>query len=140
MFLNMTDESCLTLLIKNRRRTCADPLDKIFGILALAPPKIRAKISPTYDQSPETVYKFITLELIQSQRRLDAISPCKYFTRFSGAPTWVPTGPNLADLSQTKEATYLLVYHRLMRISRHQMSLVSREFNVPKFLPSQITQ
>lgn len=79
---------------------CSNPLDKVYGILGLAPPRIADKIHPNYELSVTHSYKSTFLNHVLEVHRLELLDQCYLSTRLVGCPSWVPNWfvPNTAFL------------------------------------------
>ena len=70
---------------------CADPRDKIYGILSLlAPYQQNMDIIPDYTQDVAFVYQDATIRYINHTRYLSMLQQCELQDTPSNMPTWVP--------------------------------------------------
>lgn len=78
------------LLLWARPRECADPRDKIYGILGLLSPSISRNIIPDYTAVTWHVYRDALLAQVQLTKRTDLLRHAKIEQCCSGWPSWVP--------------------------------------------------
>lgn len=78
------------LITRNAYRLCADPRDKIYGILGLAHPTITAQIKPNYSLTVTDVYKEVFLTYSKFSSRLGMLRECNLGLRNIDGPSWVP--------------------------------------------------
>ncbi|GAW17449.1 hypothetical protein ANO14919_069060 [Xylariales sp. No.14919] len=84
------------ILSKFMSRQCADPHDKIYGLLGIAPKDEAAHIIPDYNKPVAQVYREAALSLIQHRGSLDILSmrypkPLNHVSSVVEAlPSWVP--------------------------------------------------
>jgi hypothetical protein len=69
---------------------CADPRDKIFGILGLLPTPLAQCIEPNYSSTMESVYTQSFLASIKATRRLSLLGSLKTIESQENMPSWVP--------------------------------------------------
>ncbi|KAI1261970.1 heterokaryon incompatibility protein-domain-containing protein [Xylariaceae sp. FL1019] len=67
---------------------CEDPRDRIYAVLSLLEPSVRAAITPDYSKSTEAVYEEAAIAHITSHHILDVLNGCNSST-WQG-PSWVP--------------------------------------------------
>lgn len=78
----------LALVLKrHRNRKCFDRHDKVYGMLAMAPPSFVATIKADYTEAVEETYKSTFLINIKCVRRWELYG-CEH--RTIGGPSWVP--------------------------------------------------
>jgi len=87
---NRLDQSLPHLLFSNLHRECSEPVDKLYGILSLAPASITNRIRPNYLLSAEEVYKKAFLEHIDIVNRLELFGSCNSQNKQMNIPSWVP--------------------------------------------------
>ncbi|KAM5350720.1 hypothetical protein ACJ41O_007225 [Fusarium nematophilum] len=75
---------------------CTNPRDKVYGMLALAPPKFSAQIEPSYTESVGETYKRTLLTHMRITERVEVYSPEPY-KRAIEASSWVPDFPVTAS-------------------------------------------
>ncbi|KAF2812494.1 uncharacterized protein BDZ99DRAFT_558523 [Mytilinidion resinicola] len=91
-----------TLLDLGRSKGCADPRDKIYGLLGLTAPSFNARLRTDYASPVEDVYKDAFLAHLALTRRLELLKHCVLSRRSIGGPSWVP------DWSKTDFAAPIL--------------------------------
>lgn len=69
---------------------CANPRDKVYGTLALAPYSITRLVEPQYSSPVEVVYQQHFLAYLKARRRLDLLLHCELFSRNIPGPSWIP--------------------------------------------------
>ncbi|KAH8587973.1 heterokaryon incompatibility protein-domain-containing protein [Bisporella sp. PMI_857] len=87
---NGLEQNLPTLLSLSRFSKCTEPVDRIYGILGLAPQGIRNKIRPNYYLTPGEVYKDLFLKHVALTKRLELFGFCKQCSDSENTPTWVP--------------------------------------------------
>ncbi|KAF7547280.1 hypothetical protein G7Z17_g7844 [Cylindrodendrum hubeiense] len=87
--VNGTERPLAQILKRHGGRSCLDPHDKVYGILALTPPKFLAEIVPNYEKPVADAYKETFLINIKTTRRWDLFG-CTPDKRTIQAPSWVP--------------------------------------------------
>lgn len=90
LFINLRQRTAAALLHYMKIRKCADPRDKVYGLLGLAPPRFAANIRPNYSSSVSEVYKQALLVYLEQTRRLDLLEYCNLSSPDVDTPTWVP--------------------------------------------------
>lgn len=72
-------------------RICADPRDKIYGILGILPKEFRSKVVPRYTLSTPQVYQDVLLAHIDYTDRLEFLRFCRLHPNQTTAdsPSWV---------------------------------------------------
>lgn len=83
------------LLRQMQRTGCADPRDRVYGVLGILPPAARglaARIAPDYRKPVVEVYKELVLAEMEVTRRADLVSECRRAdsTCPGRRPSWVP--------------------------------------------------
>lgn len=76
-----------------RRKLCADPRDKVFGILGVLPQEIRKVIPVDYSLSVKKVYTNVVVYLLDTTKSLDVICESIHFPLHADSnnlPSWVP--------------------------------------------------
>ncbi|KAL6707898.1 hypothetical protein ACN47E_003572 [Coniothyrium glycines] len=86
----------------NRSKGCADPRDKIYGLLGIAPAYFRSNVVVDYSLPVEDVYKETFLAHLKATQRLQLLKHCDLGGRKIPGPSWVP------DWSQTEFAAPIL--------------------------------
>jgi hypothetical protein len=71
-------------------RKCADPRDRIYGILSLVPPCISNIIRPQYSLPVVDVFKDTFLAHVILTQRLELLRTCNKSDQLAGSPSWVP--------------------------------------------------
>lgn len=84
-------------------RKCAQPHDKIYGVLSLIPKALASGISPSYSLSAVEVFKDFLLQHLEFTKRLELLQTCS-LANSKNAPSWVPV------LSETP-LTYVMPSH-----------------------------
>jgi hypothetical protein len=92
------------LMMMSRSRKCADPRDKLYGVLSLATPLVAEGIEPQYSQDVAKVYKDAAVSYFRICSRLDLLSHCSRATEFTKSPSWVPDWSQ--DVSNLLQTTY----------------------------------
>ncbi|KAH7149237.1 heterokaryon incompatibility protein-domain-containing protein [Dactylonectria estremocensis] len=87
--MNGNERPLAQLLMRHGSRSCLDPHDKVYGILALTPPKFLATIVPNYEQPVAETYKNAFLININTIRRWELFGSTPD-ERTIEAPSWVP--------------------------------------------------
>ncbi|KAK7431767.1 hypothetical protein QQZ08_001707 [Neonectria magnoliae] len=87
--MNGIERPLAQILMRHGGRLCMDPHDKVYGILALTPPKFLAAIVPNYEQSVADTYKDAFLVNIEMIHRWELFG-CTPEQRTIQAPSWVP--------------------------------------------------
>ncbi|KAH6986141.1 heterokaryon incompatibility protein-domain-containing protein [Ilyonectria sp. MPI-CAGE-AT-0026] len=87
--MNGIERPLAQVLMRHGDRACLDPHDKIYGMLAMTPPKFLAAIEPSYEQSVSDTYKDAFLININIIRRWELFG-CTPNLRTIQAPSWVP--------------------------------------------------
>jgi hypothetical protein len=90
LFKNMCGNPLPTLLQSCDNRKCSNPLDKVYGILGLAPPLVASKIHPRYEFSAPEAYKNTFLSHLDTVRRLELLDHCHTHSQVVQSPSWVP--------------------------------------------------
>jgi hypothetical protein len=90
LVMNIRGKPLPTLLQYCRRLKCSDPLDKVYGILGLAPPLVASKIHPSYDFSAPEAYKTAFLSHLDTIQRLELLDHCHTYSGLVRSPSWVP--------------------------------------------------
>lgn len=102
-FHGLGEESLLEVMRACRRKLCADPRDKLYGILGLLDKDIRNEFPVDYSLSVKEVYVRVFDYLLCTTERLDVLCEAVHFPLHtsSNLPTWVP------DWSHNPETTAL---------------------------------
>ena len=87
---SMTHGSFPYLLSVSRNCKCALPVDKIYGILGLAPPRVRERIKPNYRLSAGELYKTVFLNYSNLVHRLELLGFSNLQHRLEHMPSWLP--------------------------------------------------
>ncbi|KAI1079341.1 heterokaryon incompatibility protein-domain-containing protein [Whalleya microplaca] len=85
------------LMVMSRKQKCAEPRDKVYGILSLCPPKLAQRIKPQNNKSTVDVYKEAFLACSAISCRLDLLSHINDGTASWESPSWVPDWPQGVD-------------------------------------------
>ena len=78
------------LLQKGRNREVTDPIDKIYGILALMPEHIQEKMTVDYTLPPTQVYVLFSRLWLQTDSMLSMLSLVDGPNQAEGLPSWCP--------------------------------------------------
>lgn len=84
------DNNFPRLLDLTGQSKCTRPIDKVYGILGLAPRAIASKIYPDYLLSAKEVYKTTFQEYTKLVNRLELLEFCNLQHRLANMPSWVP--------------------------------------------------
>jgi hypothetical protein len=90
LFSDVRGDPLPALLHYCNRLKCSDPLDKVYGILGLAPPLVASKIHPSYELSAPEAYKTTFLSHLETVRRLELLDHCHTHSQVVQSPSWVP--------------------------------------------------
>jgi hypothetical protein len=90
---NVRGDSLPALLHCLNHLKCSNPLDKVYGILGIAPPLIASKIHPKYEFPVTEVYKNTVLGHLSVVRRLELLDQCDIRTRLTEGPYGYLIGP-----------------------------------------------
>ncbi|KAK4158727.1 HET-domain-containing protein [Cladorrhinum sp. PSN259] len=113
VFLQYEGESVANLLDTARSKGCADPRDKIYGLLGITPAYFASRVTVDYRRPPARVYKDAFMAHLQATQRLDLLKHCNLDERGDiGGPSWVP------DWSRTEFAAPILSEQLSSGISR----------------------
>ncbi|KAM7194417.1 Heterokaryon incompatibility protein (HET) domain containing protein [Naviculisporaceae sp. PSN 640] len=74
-------------------RLCKDPRDSVYGLMAIFPSKLRARIQPRYDKEVWEVYRDFVVEHEAYVERLEIMDWCGSF-HIEECPSWVPNLQN----------------------------------------------
>ncbi|KAJ4293452.1 hypothetical protein N0V90_008735 [Kalmusia sp. IMI 367209] len=96
----------------SRSKGCANPRDKIYGLLGITPTYFSTSIVVDYLRPVEDVYKEAFLTHLNTTKRLELLKHCDLANRQIGGPSWVP------DWSKTEFAAPLLSEQLSSGISR----------------------
>ncbi|KAJ4305640.1 hypothetical protein N0V90_001171 [Kalmusia sp. IMI 367209] len=118
-----TGRSLYSLIFRNVYRACADPRDKIYGILGLAHPTIAARITPNYSASVEDAYKDVFLSYSTYSHRADMLCACDLGFRKIDGPSWIP------DWTAIPESSV-----RISSLMSHDVSAACMEYVPPDVL------
>ncbi|KAL2023614.1 hypothetical protein VTK56DRAFT_1771 [Thermocarpiscus australiensis] len=110
--------SMSNILAVCKSKGCADPRDKIYGLLGITPASFSARIRVDYLRPVEDVYKDAFLAHVHMTSRLELLRHCDLADRKVGGPSWVP------DWSQSDFAAPILNYQLSAGISRAWFSYV----------------
>lgn len=78
------------LLDLSRSKGCAEPRDKVYGLLGLTAPLFNASVKADYSLSVEKVYKDTFLAHASITKRLELLKHCVLAKRNIDGPSWVP--------------------------------------------------
>ncbi|KAI3326744.1 HET-domain-containing protein [Xylariaceae sp. AK1471] len=95
-------QSINNILDINRSKGCADPRDKIYGILGMTPQQFSSEISVDYSKAIEDVYKEAFLAHLDLTKRSELLKHCDLAGRQIQGSSWVP------DWSKTEFAAPIL--------------------------------
>ncbi|KAI1348743.1 hypothetical protein F5Y01DRAFT_291505 [Xylaria sp. FL0043] len=113
------------LTVMSRKRKCADPRDKVYGILSLCPSRLAQRISPQLQKSVSDVYKDGFLAYATISCRLDLLSHINHGTSSWESPSWVPDWSQDADILQAicysaaagmSKPSYKVTPHNTLRV------------------------
>lgn len=99
---DMGSHSLSNILDIGRSKGCADPRDKVYGLLGIAPEYFSSNILVDYLRPVEDVYKEAFLTHLNATKRLELLKHCDLAERQVGGPSWVP------DWSKTEFAAPIL--------------------------------
>ncbi|KFA52244.1 hypothetical protein S40293_00623 [Stachybotrys chartarum IBT 40293] len=106
------------MLDLSRSKGCADPRDKIYGLLGMTTTTFRSRITVDYLMPVEEVYRQTFLAHLSMTHRLEFLKHCDLNNRQIKGPSWVP------DWSRTEFAAPLLSEQMSSGISRAWYTLV----------------
>jgi hypothetical protein len=91
-FQGLGEESLLEVMRVCRRKSSADPRDKVYGILGLLPEEIRNEFPVDYNLSVKEIYVRVFDYLLCTTERLDVLCEAVHFPLHtsSNLPSWVP--------------------------------------------------
>jgi hypothetical protein len=105
--ISRQDRCDARMILGLRFRKCSNPLDKIYGLLALTPEPFQKMVQPNYNISHEELYTNATLAWIRSSGSLDILSYMERRTfPNSGLPSYVPDFE--ADVTHSLKESALL--------------------------------
>ena len=99
---NSSQHPMSIMLDLSRSKGCADPKDKVYGLLGLTAPLFSAGVKTDYSLPVEQVYKDAFIVHTCVTRRLELLKHCDLAKRSIGGPSWVP------DWSKTDFAAPIL--------------------------------
>ncbi|OIW25301.1 hypothetical protein CONLIGDRAFT_656948 [Coniochaeta ligniaria NRRL 30616] len=76
---------------------CSDPMDSVYALLGVMPPKFAAKVEVDYSASLESMFRNVFLAHVSHVQRWELFS-CDLKHRICGGPSWVP---DLASCDRT---------------------------------------
>ncbi|KUJ13698.1 HET-domain-containing protein [Mollisia scopiformis] len=82
------------LLVVSSFKKCINPLDKVYGVLALAPEGFANTLKPDYALSPIDGYRATFLEYTFQSQRLSLLHHCHSNQPDKDWPSWVPDWSN----------------------------------------------
>jgi Heterokaryon incompatibility protein (HET) len=100
------------ILYISRSKHCANPRDKIYGLLGITPADFSSNIVVDYLRPVEDVYKEAFLTHLNATKRLELLKHCDLVNRQIKGPSWVP------DWSKTEFAAPILSEQLSSGISR----------------------
>ena len=106
------------MLDLGRSKGCADPRDKVYGLLGLTGPLFNASVKVNYSLPVEQVYKDIFLAHTSITKRLELLKHCVVARRSLGGPSWVP------DWSETNFAAPVISEQLATGLSKAYFSYV----------------
>ncbi|KAK4184575.1 hypothetical protein QBC35DRAFT_391426, partial [Podospora australis] len=124
------------LLCYGSRRLCADPRDKVYGLLGIAPPEVATLINPDYTSPISEVYQTTFQITVDAVKRLDLLGYCEHShqRRLLGLPSWIPnwsvpigTVPSLSSAfaaGNSKAAVRFLGRSRSMEVTGVRIGVV----------------
>ena len=83
-------EDFLVTLVNNRSKMVSNPLDKIYGMLALADNTRRKEISVDYNITPAELYIRFSRFWIKQDRTLHLLNSTSSVRALNGLPSWCP--------------------------------------------------
>jgi hypothetical protein len=104
--------SMSNILDVGRSKGCANPRDKIYGLLGITSTSFSSSIKVDYLRSVGDVYKEAFLTHLNATKRLELLKHCDLANRQIGGPSWVP------DWSKTEFAAPILSEQLSSGISR----------------------
>lgn len=109
---DMAGHSMSNIVDISRSKGCANPRDKIYGLLGLTPTSFRSSIVVDYLRPVQDVYREAFLMHLNTTKRLELLKHCDLANRQIGGPSWVP------DWSKTEFAAPILSQQLSSGISR----------------------
>ena len=85
-----TQQPMSVMLDLSRSKGCADPRDKVYGLLGLTAPLFNTSVKPDYSLPVEQVYKDAFIVHTGVTQRLELLKHCVLAKRSTGGPSWVP--------------------------------------------------
>ena len=80
----------LVTLVNNRSKMVSNPLDKIYGMLALADDTLRREMIIDYDITPAELYMKFAIMWIRQDTNLHLLSSTSSTRAMDGLPSWCP--------------------------------------------------
>jgi hypothetical protein len=118
------------MILGLRFRKCSNPLDKIYGLLALTPEPFQKMLQPNYNLNHKELYTNATLAWIRSSRSLDILSYVDRCTfPSSGLPSYVPDFK--ADLTHCLNESVLLTRLKALTLFDASEGFVERTTALP---------
>lgn len=100
------------MLDLSRSKGCAEPRDKVYGLLGLTAPLFSASVKADYSLPLEQVYKDTFLAHASITQRLELLKHCYIAKRSINGPSWVP------DWSKTEFAAPIMSEQLATGVSR----------------------
>jgi Heterokaryon incompatibility protein (HET) len=122
------------LLDLSRSKGCADPRDKVYGLLGLTAPSFSAAVRTDYALPVDAVYKDAFLTHLEATGRLELLKHCVLSRRRISGPSWVP------DWSTTDFAAPILSEQFSTGISRAHFKHLSPDILEVTGLRSTVVQ
>ncbi|CAO2653288.1 Nn.00g026990.m01.CDS01 [Neocucurbitaria sp. VM-36] len=134
-----------SLLVTGWYQQCAHPLDKVYGLLSLAPVEYAKRIRPNYSKAVSAVYQEAFLADNETTQRIELLRYCSSDSRSIGLPSWVPdwSAPVFTKFPKGQNASgYSAAHARQLHDDRMEVSGVLCAFvgHVSELVPTDISQ
>ena len=96
-----SSDDFLVTLVNNRSKMVSNPLDKIYGMLALADDKLRREMPINYNLTPAELYTTFSILWIRQDTNLHLLNSTSSVRAMDGLPSWCPN-------FDAPKATYIL--------------------------------
>jgi hypothetical protein len=90
IFLKYEDQPVSNLMDVAKSKGCADPRDKVYGLLGITPAYLKSQVTVDYRKPVKDVYREAFMAHLCSTLRLDLLKHCDLSNREIGGPSWVP--------------------------------------------------